>query len=297
MEEKKKLIIIDSNALVHRAYHALPPLTTKNGELVNAVYGFLLVLFRALKDFRPDFVAAAFDSAGPTFRHEKFEAYKAKRPKAPEELYSQIPKIKDILNVFGIPVFEKQGFEADDIIATIVNSAPSLEKIIISGDLDSLQLVDGATKVFGLRKGVKDTVLYDEEMVKEKYQGLRPGQLADFRGLRGDPSDNIPGVKGIGEKTAVLLLNQFGTLDGLYSEMEKGGEKARNLKPALLQKLKDNKEQAFLSRSLAYLKNDVPIGFNLEECRFGEYDREKAGQTLAGFEFHSLLDKLPGMVK
>ena len=175
MEDKKKhLLIIDANSVIHRAYHALPLLTTKKGELVNAVYGFLLVFFKAIKDFQPDYIAACFDFPGPTFRHKKYKEYKAKRPPTPKDLVSQIPKVKEILNAFSVPVFEKEGFEADDIIASlkIKNQRAKIKNIIISGDLDLLQLVDKQTGVYILRKGVKDTVLYDENLVKEKFQGL-----------------------------------------------------------------------------------------------------------------------------
>jgi DNA polymerase-1 len=164
-EEKKRLIIIDSNSLIHRAYHALPSLTTKKGELVNAVYGFLLVFLKVIKEFQPNYIAATFDSAAPTFRHKRFKEYKAKRPPAPEELYQQIPKVKEILTAFRVPIFEKEGFEADDIIGTIAKKAPKkqvipeIETIILSGDLDTLQLVNPKTKVYSLRKGVKDTIL------------------------------------------------------------------------------------------------------------------------------------------
>lgn len=296
MAEKKRLIIIDSNSVIHRAYHALPPLTTKEGELVNAVYGFLLVLLKVLRELRPNYAAAAFDFPGLTFRHEKFEEYKAKRPKAPEDLYNQIPRIKEILSAFNIPVFEKPGFEADDIISTVSHSTQSslpIEVIIVSGDSDTLQLVDEQTKVFLLRKGVKDIVLCDKNFVREKYQGLSPGQLADFRGLRGDPSDNIPGVKGIGEKTAIELLNQFGDLDSLYRGIEKNSEKAKQIKPAVLKKLQESKEQAFLSRELAILKKDAPIDFKLEDCAFSQYEKEKAAKLLASLGFKTLLDRLP----
>ena len=225
-EQKKRLIVIDGNSVIHRAFHALPPLTTKSGKLVNAIYGFLLVFFKAIKEFQPDFIAAAFDFPGPTFRHKKFKEYKAKRPPAPEELYQQIPKVKEILEAFNVPIFEKESFEADDIIGTISQLAskkqvfPEIETIILSGDLDALQLVDSQTKAYTLRKGVKDVVLYDEKLVKEKFQGLTPEQLLDFKALRGDPSDNIPGVTGIGEKTAIGLLLKFGSLENLYKEIK-----------------------------------------------------------------------------
>jgi len=222
---KKRLIVIDSNSIVHRAFHALPQLSTKSGEVVGAVYGFLLVFLKALRELQPDYIAATFDLPGPTFRHEKFKEYKATRPPTAQGICEQLPKVKEILKAFNISIFEKQGFEADDIIATISSlvsgqRTPELETIILSGDSDTFQLVDKNTKVYFLRKGVKDTVLYDENRVLEKYEGLCPEKLADFKGLKGDPSDNIPGVKGIGEKTAINLILKFGSLENLYKEVE-----------------------------------------------------------------------------
>jgi DNA polymerase-1 len=297
--EKKKLIIIDSNSIIHRAYHALPPLTTKKGELVNAVYGFLLVFFKAIKDFQPDFVAACFDLPAPTFRHKKYKEYKAKRPPAPEELYQQIPKVKEILENFNVPIFEKEGFEADDIIGTIAHLAPKrqvipeIETIILSGDLDTLQLINPKTKVYSLRKGVKDIILYDSNLVKEKYGGLTPGQLLDFKALKGDPSDNIPGVTGIGEKTAIDLLLKFGSLENLYKEIEENSEKAKEVKPKIRETLLKYKEQAFLSKSLAEIRKDAPLDFNLKKCLWREYNKEKVTQILRKLEFFSLIEKLP----
>lgn len=301
VNEKKKLIIIDSNSVVHRAYHALPALTTKKGELVNAVYGFLLVFFKAVKDFQPDFIAACFDFPGPTFRHKKFKEYKAKRPPAPKELYQQIPKIKEVLESFNVPIFEKEGFEADDIIGTITRLAPQkqlipqIETLILSGDLDVLQLVNSQTKAYTLRKGVKDVTLYDEKQVQEKFQGLIPKQLLDFKALRGDPSDNIPGVTGIGEKTAIGLLLEFRSLENLYKEISEASGKAKKIKPKLKETLLNYKEQAFLSKDLARIKRDVPIDFNLEKCRWQEYNREKTTQILKNLEFHSLIERLPAV--
>lgn len=296
--EKKKLIIIDSNSIIHRAYHALPGLRTKKGELVNAVYGFLLVFLKAIKDFKPDFVVATFDFPGPTLRHEKYKEYKAKRPPAPEDLYSQIPKVKEFLEAFGVPCLEKEGFEADDLIGTIALLAPrkqiqpQLESIVLSGDLDTLQLVDSKTKVYALRQGVKDVVLYDEQLVKEKFQGLSPERLLDFKALRGDPSDNIPGVTGIGEKTALSLLLEFGSLENLYKELEDKTEKAKNLKPKLRETLLKYKDQAFLSKDLAKIERAVPLDFNLSKCSFKDFDKEKVKKLLEEFEFHSLVSRL-----
>lgn len=298
-DTKKRLIVIDSNSVIHRAFHALPPLTTKDGEQINAVYGFLLVFFKAIREFQPDFIAACFDTPGPTFRHKEFKEYKAKRPPAPAELYQQIPKVKRVLSVFTVPVFEKEGFEADDIIGTITRLAPGkqilppLETIVLSGDLDTLQLADKYTKIYLLRKGVKDTVLYDAKKVLEKYQGLSSAQLVDFRALRGDPSDNIPGVGGIGEKTAIKLLLEFKTLENLYKEIEENSEKAKNLKTKIKELLLQQKEQAFFSKSLAEINTNVPIDFNLQECSWGNYNQENAADLLRKLEFYSLIEKLP----
>jgi len=250
MENKKRLIVFDSNSVIHRAFHALPPLTTKKGEVVGAVYGFLLVFLKAVKEFQPDFIAACFDVKGPTFRHEKYAQYKAQRPKAPPELYLQIPMVKDVLKNFGVPVYEKQGFEGDDLIGTIAKLSP-IETIIVSGDSDNLQLIDDKTKVYTLRKGVKDTVLYDEKLVTEKYQGLKPKQLIDYRALRGDATDNIPGVKGVGEKTATELLQRFGTLENIYRKLDE-------IKPKTKELLVKSKEDAFASKDLAIIIHHYP---------------------------------------
>ncbi len=296
--KREVLIIIDSNSLIHRAYHALPPLTTKKGELVNAVYGFLLVFLKALKEFQPDFIAACFDLPAPTFRHKKFKEYKAKRPPTPEELYQQIPKVKEILRGFNVPIFEKEGFEADDIIGTISKLAPKkqiipeIETLILSGDLDILQLVDKNTKVYTFKKGLKDTIIYDEKAVKERYS-LSPSQLIDFRALKGDSSDNIPGVIGIGEKTAIQLIKLFGSLENLYREIKEETGRAKEIKPAIKERLIKYKEQAFFSKMLSEIRKDAPIDFNLKKCQWKGYIKEKLVQILRNFEFYSLLEKLP----
>ncbi len=297
-KEKKRLVIIDSNALIHRAYHALPPLTTKNGEIVNAVYGFLLVLFKAIKDLSPDYIAATFDLAAPTFRHEKFKEYKAKRPKAPDELYGQIPKIKEFLRAMNIPIYEKEGFEADDIIGTIAKLAPKkmafpeLETIILTGDLDALQLINKNTKVYTFRKGIKDSVVYDEGQVQERY-GLRPEQLVDFRGLKGDPSDNIPGAPGIGEKTAIELIKKFGTIENLYKTIENNLPKTKEISPKIKEKLVQSKEQVLFSKLLSKIRLDAPIELKLEAWKSDKQNQEEAEKLLKKFEFFSLLARLP----
>lgn len=277
---KKRLIVIDGNAVVHRAFHALPPLKTKKGELVNAIYGFLLVFFKAIKEFKPDFVVATFDFPAPTFRHKKYKLYKATREKAPDELYKQIPKVKEILKTFNVKIFEKQGFEADDLIGTISKQSTA-ETIILTGDLDALQLVDKNTKVYALRKGVKDTVLYDKEKVKEKYDNLAPEQLVDFKALRGDPSDNIPGVNGIGEKTSISLIKKFKSLDNIYNNL-------KDIDESLRKKLIDYKEQAYVSKMLAKIKQDVGIDFDLKKCLWPDYNKDKVIQLFKKYEFKTL---------
>ena len=293
-----KFLVIDANALLHRSFHALPALTTKKGEPTGAVYGFLLTFFKALNDIKPDFVVATFDTPAPTFRHKQFKEYKAKRPKVPEELTVQIPKIKEVLRVFNIPIFEKEGFEADDLIATIVKKIsekkryPGLEIYILTGDFDTLQLVDKNTKVYTLGRGVKETVIYDREKVRERFK-IKPSQIPDFKALAGDPSDNIPGVPGIGEKTAAQLIEKFGSLENLYKEIEK----EKDVKPKIKKSLLQNKEQAFFSRILAKTREDVPIDFEIEKCQFGRFDEEKVKSVLKRFEFYTLIKRLPEIRK
>lgn len=297
-KEKKRLIVIDSNSIIHRAFHALPPLTTKKGELINAVYGFLLVFLKSLREFQPDYIAAVFDLPGPTFRHEKFKEYKATRPPTAEGICQQLPKVKEILKAFNVSIFEKQGFEADDIIATISDSvskqqtAAELETIILSGDSDTLQLVDKNTKVYFLRKGVKDTVLYDESKILEKYQGLTPEKLVSFKALKGDSSDNIPGIKGIGEKTAIDLILRFGSLENLYKEIEENSEKTKNIPQRIKDILIKDKERAFLSKELSQAERSAPIDFDLDKCFWQKLDKENAREIFEKFEFYSLIKRL-----
>jgi DNA polymerase-1 len=292
----ERLLILDANSILHRVYHALPPLTTKKGELVNAIYGFLLVLFKVIKEFQPDYVCACFDFPAKTFRHEKFKEYKAQRPPTPKDLASQIPKLKEILEAFKIPIFEKEGYEADDLIGTIVSKCQGVEKIIVSGDLDNLQLISKETRVF-VSSGVKKSILYDEKEVEKKYQGLKPEQIPDFKSLIGDPSDNIPGVPGIGEKTAIDLILKFGNLENLYQEIERNSEKAKEIKPKLNEILLESKEKVFSNKNLVQIKKDVPIQFSLKECSRKRYNKEKIIKILRKFEFYSLIKRLPELEK
>jgi DNA polymerase-1 len=297
--DKKILVILDGNAIIHRAYHALPPLTNKKGEQTGAAYGFLLAFFKALNDFNPDYLAACFDFPAPNFRMGVCKEYKANRPKADPELYAQIPLVKNILSAFGVSVFEKQGFEADDLIGTIAHthssgSDPCVKSIILSGDHDVLQLVDGHTSVCLLRKGVKDTALFDVKAVIEKYS-LEPAQLIDYKALRGDPTDNISGIKGIGPKTATELLQQFQGLDQVYQEIEEGSKKANEkISSKTKEMLLSQKERCLTSRVLGQIVIDVPIDLDLENCRWQALDKEKIAKTLEDFEFFSLAKRARG---
>jgi DNA polymerase-1 len=290
----KKLILIDSNALVHRAFHALPPtLNTSTGVPTNAIFGFMSVLIKMIKDLKPDYIVATFDLPGPTFRHEEFAEYKAHRLKAPDELYLQIPYIKEILAKFGIPVFEKPGFEADDLIGALAEQAKAekdLQVVIMTGDLDTLQLVEGdKVVVFTLRKGVTDTFTYNEKEVKTRY-GLEPSQLIDFKGLKGDPSDNIPGVSGIGDKTASALIQKYGSLEKLYEALDKPS-KLLTLK--LIERLTVNKDQAFFSKHLATIIRDVDVEFDLAKAQWREHlDKPALEKLLKDLALYSIVKRL-----
>ena len=292
MNSKKRFVIIDSNALLHRSFHALPHLSTKKGEQTGAVYGFLLTLFKAIKDLNPDFVVACFDFPAHCFRHEQFKEYKAKRAPTPEILVSQIPTTKKILEVFNVPIFEKKGFEADDLIATILKKIASekeeIESFVLTADLDILQLVNKDTKVYSLRRGLKDILIYDEEKVKERF-GILPRQIKDFKALAGDASDNIPGASGIGQKTGLDLIKKFGNIKNLYQKIEEGKTEMRErIKDILIQ----NKKQVFLSWDLVDLNKDISISFNIKECKFGNFDPEKVREIFNKFEFFSLAKRI-----
>ncbi|MFA5080211.1 MAG: 5'-3' exonuclease H3TH domain-containing protein [Candidatus Paceibacterota bacterium] len=294
-EEKKYFVIIDGNSVVHRAFHALPPLKRSDGQIVNAVYGFLLVLFKILKDFEPKYLVACFDRPEPTFRKKKFENYKAKRVKAPQELYDQIPLVKDVLAAFNVPIFEMAGFEGDDIIGTLsrlsVKEDKEIKNIIVSGDNDVFQLVNNDTLIYFLRKGVKDTTLCNEKEVAEKYGGLTPRQIIDYKALRGDASDNIPGVLGIGEKTAIDLILRFGSVDRIFKEVERNNPE---IKDSVKEKLIKGKDNAFLSLKLSEIIVDVPLEIKkIEACEWKNYDKEKVVESLLSFGFRSLISKVP----
>lgn len=283
--------VLDGHAIIHRAWHALPPtLATKDGRVVNAVYGFTSMLLKILKDIKPDYIAVAFDLPKPTFRHEKFKAYKAQRVKQPDIFYEQIPIIKDVVRSFNIKIFECPGFEADDVIATLVKH-PSVEKIksvVVTGDMDTLQLVDENTVVYAANRGLADTITYTPDEVRRKYDGLSPNQVVDYKALRGDPSDNIPGVKGIGEKTAIALLNEFKTVENLYANID-----SPKIKDRYRELLKQYRDDALLSKELCQIQENAPIDFDIQATKVGGFSLTAVVAMFQQLEFKSLLSKIP----
>lgn len=296
-KKQKTFVIIDGNAIVHRAYHAIPPLTTKEGLMVNAVYGFTSMLLKVLEDLKPDYVAVTFDIAGGTFRDKIFTEYKAKRVKAEQSLYDQIPLIHDLVKAFGIKIYEKGGFEADDVIGTVVTDIRKKEKgiksIIVTGDMDLLQLVDDDhVLVRALRKGLSDMVTYDEKGVQEKY-GFGPKLVVDYKALRGDASDNIPGVPGIGEKTAKELIARVGGIEEIYKKIET--LKEHKFSDSVIKKMIDGEASARMSFEIATIHCGVPdLEFNLEDCAVRPINREVIVPLFQRFDFVSLLRRLPG---
>lgn len=285
----KRLIIIDSNALLHRSFHALPPLKTRSGQETGAVYGYLLTLFKAINDLKADYIVACFDTKMPTFRHEMYKDYKAQRLATPSEIILQIPVAKEVLRALNIPVFAKEGVEADDLIATICKLVGAdAEIFIVSGDLDNLQLVNDNVKVYTLGKGIKDTVIYDIDRVKERF-GVSPEQMVDFKALTGDQSDNIPGVEGIGKKTAAEIIQRYGSVKNLYEELSTD---TAVLKPKVKETLNKNKDSALMSRELAQMKGDVDINFKIDDCKFGSFDKIAVEDIFKKLEFNSLINRL-----
>lgn len=285
-QKDSKIVLIDGNSLAYRAFYALPDtMRTTTGITTNAIYGFTTMLLKVL-DERPDFVAISFDRPEPTFRHKAYEAYKATRQKAPPTLHEQIPYVKEVAEVFDIPIYEIAGYEADDVIGTLAKEAQEqgLDVTILSGDLDPLQLVNKKIKVLTTRKGITDTVLYGEKEVKERY-GLNPDQLIDFKALKGDASDNIPGVPKVGEKTAAQLLKEFDTLENILRNVD------RITKRALKENIKKNAHLAELSKKLATIVTNVPIEIDFKKCKREKIDWKKVLPLFEKFEFESLVKK------
>ena len=312
-----RFLLVDGHALIYRAYYAFPGLTDPTGRLINAVYGFTRILLTSIRDFSPVYLAVCFDSKEKTNRAVEFEAYKAHRPEMPDDLRPQIDLVKEVVTALNIPQFAVPGFEADDLIGTIVESPrltehPSGAELvdspvnfplvtIVTGDKDLLQLVSDHTHVWLPGRGKKSVdTEYDIEQVKMKM-GVRPDQIVDLKALMGDSSDNIPGVAGIGPKTAVELIQTFGSLADLYqvvdqlavdrSQVDRLGRGV--LKGALLEKLIKDKENAFISQKLANISREAPIQIDLESCRVMEYDKEKATKLLESLDFKSLIPLLP----
>lgn len=280
-------MLLDANGLIYRGYFALPPLTTKDGELVNAVFGFCQIVLRGFQDIRPDYVAASFDLPGPTFRHEQFAEYKAQRQKMPDDLADQFPKVRAIVAALGIPVYELQGYEADDVIATLSRQAEAqgLDTTIVTGDLDMLQLVSERISLMTTRSGVQNTVVYDPARIGERY-GLEAGQIVDFKALKGDATDNIPGIPGVGDKTAAKLLQDWGSLEGVYENLALVPEKLRL-------KLEQHRDQVLKARGLATLHSDLPVELDLGAARHGQYDRDEVVRLFREYEFRTLIERLP----
>jgi DNA polymerase-1 len=286
----KKLMIIDSFSLANRAFFALPPLATRSGQPTNAVYGLMLMLLKLLEEAKPDFLIAAFDVAVPTFRHQEYQEYKAHRLKMEDALKTQFPIIRELLGILGIPIYEKPGFEADDVIGTFAKQAAQhgLEVNIVTGDRDAFQLVEPMIKVLYTKKGITDYDLVDEVFIQNRYQ-LTPRQLIDLKGLMGDTSDNIPGVPGVGEKTALKYLYQYGSLEELYAHLDEvSREREKNL-------FATYQKQAFLSKRLATIDTALDLALNLDDCcRHRDFKREALLEFCREYEFKSMLAKLAG---
>ncbi len=266
----KRLVLLDSHAILHRAYHALPDFSSSKGEPTGALYGLVAMLIKIIAELKPDYVVACYDLEGKTYRHEAYEGYKAQRKKTDDDLVAQIIRSQDIFRAFHIPIYSHPGFEADDMLGTIVEQTKKekdLDIVIASGDMDTLQLVSGnKVQVYTLKKGINDTILYDEKAVVSRF-GFVPVLLPDYKGLRGDPSDNIIGVKGIGEKTATTLIQTFGSIENMYKVLKKNEEvlKKAGLSDRIIALLKDNEEEAVFSKMLATIRRDAPIEFAIPQ--------------------------------
>ncbi|MEP6681101.1 MAG: DNA polymerase I [Chloroflexota bacterium] len=286
-EQRPLLMLIDGPSLVYRGYFALPPLTTSDGTLVNAAFGFLQIVLRGMQDVKPDYAIVSFDLGRPQFRFDAYPEYKAGRPSMPDDLRTQFPIVRELVTMMGMPIHELQGYEADDVIGSLAKEATraGVDTMMVSGDLDGLQLVDDHVRLLTTRMGVAATVIYDEARVMERY-GLRPDQMLDYKALKGDTSDNIPGVPGVGEKTAISLLQEFGSLDGIYASLDQ-------VKGKLRERLAEHRESALMSREIGRIVSDLPVKLELEQARTGRYDRRAVAQRFRELEFRTLIDRLP----
>lgn len=294
---RKKFLLVDAHALIYRAYYAIPNLTDPEGNLVNAVYGFSKMVLNAISYFEPEYAAVCFDHPKPTFRHKKFDGYKAQRAKMPDDLIPQIKIVKDVVEALGIPKFEMEGFEADDLIGTVNCKVENMDRqlltVIVTGDQDAFQLVDDDTHIWMPARGKqRGDIEYDSAMVEKKL-GITPKQVIDLKALMGDNSDNIPGIRGVGPKTAAALIQRFGTIEKIYDFLAKNPTGDELIKGALLTKLITGKESAFLSKDLATIECQAPIDFDLENCRVTTYDKNKVIEIFKTLNFKSLISTLP----
>ncbi len=282
-----RLVLIDAHSLIYRAFHALPPMSTSAGEVTNAVYGFTSMLAIVLAS-RPEYAAAAFDLAAPTFRSKEYEEYKAGRRPMPDDLRPQIEKVRDVLEAFSIPIYSVAGFEADDVIGTLARIAEERGHAvtIVSGDLDCLQLVTDSVEALVPRRGITDTFVYGPDQVRQRY-GFEPAQLVDFKALRGDTSDNIPGVPGVGDKTAAKLVQDFGSVEALLARVDELPE------GRLKSSIKANAERVTLGKRMVTIVRDVPVELELEKSRWTRYDYDKARIVFDRLEFRQLLTRFP----
>lgn len=291
MDKKPKFMIVDGNSLIYRAFYAIPVLTTSEGLFTNAVYGFVNMLMKILAEEKPQCVAVAFDKGRVTFRTEAYEQYKGHRKPTPDELKPQFPLAKEILQAMNIPVYELEGYEADDLIGTITRMAEEegYHSLIVTGDRDTFQLISSNTEVLLTRKGITEIEKYDSDKLCERY-GLSPDQIIDLKGLMGDASDNIPGVPGVGEKTALKLIGEYGNMENLYENLDK-------LTPKLREKLFSNRDAAFLSKKLATIVRDVPYNIDLCHCSLQEPDYQSLLELFRKLEFRTLLKNLNEKIK
>lgn len=296
--ETKTLVLLDAHAILHRAFHALPDFSSPTGEPTGALYGVTTMLLKIIEELKPDFMVACYDLAEPTYRHEAFDGYKSGRKKTDEALVQQIDRSRDIFKVFGVPIFEKAGFEADDLLGSIAHltkDEKDLSVIIASGDMDTLQCVDKKrVQVYTLKKGIKDTILYDEKAVKDRF-GFGPKLVPDYKGLRGDPSDNIPGIQGIGEKTATILVTNFGSIEQIYKKLHKDEEQftAVGIKPRIINLLKEGEEEAHFSKMIAMIRTDAIDSFTVAETDWRDNsDVEAIISLFSELGFRTVTDRI-----
>lgn len=297
-QSAKTLVLLDAHAIIHRAYHALPEFLSSKGEPTGALYGLASMIMKIVTDLKPDYIVACYDLPGKTFRHHAYDAYKAGRAKADDALIVQLKKSRAIFEAFNIPIYDSVGFEADDVLGTICEQYrkdKNINIIIASGDMDTMQLVDNKkVQVYTLKKGINDVILYDEDAVVARF-GFKPVLLPDYKGLRGDTSDNIKGIKGIGEKTATTLITTFGTVEEIYKKIRQYDEafKKAGLTPRIIELIKNNEDEALFSKTLATIRTDAPIDFKIPEKTFWENaDPKKIEKAFSLFEFRSLFMRL-----